>query len=273
MTQEKNTLTAMRNEFNRISTRRSKKSGNKFSKLINRQGKIHKELATKKHGNITSSNSTGNCTATAEKDNKVKFNEFADGEIKELTIFIDPTMRHRFGRRTSVAEALLGISICPFPNSQRIMVAGYMPNSEMSQDKTIKIGDWLKAINDQEVTLENFDFILTNFVEPTNIKLQLQRIAVEEQIIGQQPNLIKIASLKEFAVVCKDLFPPGSGAETPYKPAVLSVMYLRLSDIDEQSPDGQDVLFCYPPKEFNSNLSLFLLSKTRYDKIETIIYN
>lgn len=247
----------MRNEFNRTSTRRSKKAGNKLSKLINRHGKVHKELASKKLGSTAAGGSMLNSvsTTTVDKENiKVKFNELGEGEIKEVMVFIDPAMRHKFGRRTSIAEALLGISICPFPNSQRIMIAGYMPNSELSQDKTIKVGDWLKMVNDQEVTFENFDFILHSFTEPTTIKLQLQRIAVEEQIIGQQPNIVKITSLNEFASACKDLFPinGGSAVEKLNKSSVLSVMYLRLSDMDEHGPDGQDVLFCYPPKEYNS---------------------
>lgn len=246
----------MRNEFNRTSTRRSKKSGNKLSKLINRHGKAHKVLTTKKLGTNAGNSSTAqavSATSTEKENIKVKFNEHAEGEIKELSVFIDPAMRQKFGRRATPAEALLGISICPFPNSQRIMIAGYMPNPEMSQDKTIKVGDWLKMVNDQEVTFENFDFVLLSFTEPTSIKLQLQRIAVEEQIISQQPNVVKITSLSEFSSAIQDLFPIGGGAnEKPNKLCPLSVMYLRMSEMDEHGPDGQDVLFCYPPKEYNS---------------------
>lgn len=57
----------------------------------------------------------------------VKFHEITEGEIKQLRCIVDPAQRHKFGRRASVAEALLGISVSPFQDGRRLMIAGYMP--------------------------------------------------------------------------------------------------------------------------------------------------
>lgn len=245
---EKGALLAARNEFKRGSTRRSKKAGGKLSKLIS---KHKKDKPPKVNGNSTGTSATnGNSNSIAKEPTKVKFSELIEGETKEVTIFIDPSVRHKFGRRTSVCEALCGISVCPFPASQRIMVAGYMPNSATNQDKGIKVGDWLKAIDNQDVTIENIDLILLSFNEPTKVKLTLQRMAVEEQF-HEALRFDKIASVNEFAAFCRELFPISDEYFAFNKWTALNLMYLTLNKGDEQGPEGEDVLFCHPPKDQN----------------------
>lgn len=254
-------LLALRGDFKRSSTRRSKKAGIRLSNLINGNHKSHKDAMKKKM--LMSSNKSNavnrNDATSVEKDtgNKVKFNELAEGELKEITVFIDPSMRHKFGRRTSVAEALLGVSVCPFPDSARIMIAGYMPNSEISQDKAIKIGDWLKAVNNQDINVENFELILLSFTQPTYIKLQLKRIAVEEPP-QNHPNIGKATSTGEFVGTLKSLFPTVRHDEHDNK-TIFSVLYLSLKEDDERCMNGEDVIFSYPPKEYNCKKSYFIL--------------
>lgn len=247
---DRNTLTAMRNGFDRTSTRRSKKpDGNRLSKLISRHDKLHK--VTKKAATVPLTVHS-NMQNASDRDNKVKFNEMVEGEMKELIIYIDPAARHKYGRRTSISEALLGLSTCPFPNSQRIMIAGYMPNAEICHEKAIKIGDWLKAINDQDVIDDNLDTILLSFVQPTNIRLQLKRIAVEEQANAHQLSLVKVTNTGEFVTTLRDLVPVIaedkllSGHSTAF-----TILYLSMNSNDEASADGSEVIFCYPPKEVN----------------------
>lgn len=251
-----------RNEFKRGSARRSKKATGKLSKLISRHS--HKKDKAKKQQKqqqatslasatmIAGNSNTGTTFSASTKDTtKVKFSELAEGEIKEVNIFIDPAIRHKFGRRTSVCEALCGISICPFPANQRIMVAGFMPNSTICQDKGIKVGDWLKAIDNHDVNIDNIDFILLNYNEPIKIKLTLQRLAVEEQF-HEQPNSYKITNISEFTAFCREIFSVSNEYFVGDKWATLNVMYLTLNKTDEHCSDGQDVLFCHPSRERNS---------------------
>lgn len=266
-TLEKNqSLLTWRTDFKRTSTRRSKKTGIRLAGLINGS---HKKANTKKKmsiaaaaarkSNLTTTRNTilggggGAGTSNDQRDTttKVKFNEMAGGEVKEITVFIDPSMRHKYGRRTSVSEALLGVSVCPFPDSSRIMIAGYMPNSEISQDKAIKIGDWLKSINDQDINVENFELILLSFTQPTYIKLQLQRIAVEEPPPAH-PNLAKVTNTGEYVDTLRSFFPSMRHDERDTGP-IFSLLLLTLKENGgaEHMMDGEDVLFSYPPKETN----------------------
>lgn len=246
-------LLAWRTDFKRTSTRRSKKTGIRLGNLINGNHKTsHKEAAKKKSlATPRKTNRNRNDVLPGDRDttNKVKFNEMAEGEVKEITVFIDPSMRLKYGRRTSVAEALLGVSVCPFPDSSRIMIAGYMPNSEISQDKAIKIGDWLKAINNQDINVENFELILLSFTQPTYIKLQLQRIAVEEPP-QHHPNIAKVTNTSEYVDTLRSFFPAIRHDERDHTP-IFSLLLLSLKENGENILDGEDVLFSYPPKESN----------------------
>lgn len=242
-----------RNDLKRTSMRRSKKPGIRFRSLINGKRKTHENVMKKKLTTSARKAILGNrneATST-ERDHttKVKFNESAEGEVKEITVFLDPSRRLRYGRRTSVAEALLGVSVCPFPDSSRIMIAGYMPNSEISQDKAIKVGDWLKAINKQEINVENFELMLLSFTQPTYIKLNLQRIAVEEPP-QNHPNIAKVTNTSEYVDTLKSFFPINRHDERDKSP-IFSLLLLSLRDLGEHSSDGEDVIFSYPPRQSN----------------------
>lgn len=246
-------LMLLRSDFRRTSTRRSKKTGNRLSNLINGAHKNHKVALKKKQSMIKTRSTKKNYSLQTEREpvitNKVKFNEMVEGELREITVFIDPSMRHKFGRRTSVAEALLGVSVCPFPDSTRLMIAGYMPNAEISQDKAIKIGDWLKAINNQDINTENFELILLSFMHPTYIKLQLKRIAVEESP-QHQPTFGRATSTAEFVSTLNSLFPLTRIDEHDYT-SIFNLLFLSLKESNDHSVDGTDVIFSYPPKESN----------------------
>lgn len=219
------------------STRRSKKSGSKLAKLINRNLKpMNKESSNAKgtkNGNVDSA--------------KVKFSETAEGEVKIVTVMIDPLVRHKYGRRSSVCEALLGVIISP-AEGKRIIIDGFRPNSMLSQDKVIKVGDWLKAINDVDVNVDTIDAVLMNFQGPTEVRLSLQKVVAEESIIDHQNVVNKVTSLDEFVANAGLIFDLNKWDTDDM---IFSVMYLTMKNLDEQCSDGQDVLFCYPAKEKN----------------------
>lgn len=247
-------LLSWRNDFKRTSMRRSKKAGIRLSNLISSN---HSKKAAKKkflsaavrRPNVGNRNDVGVVGEQRDTTNKVKFNEMAEGEVKQITVFIDPSLRHKYGRRTSVSEALLGVSVCPFPDSTRIMIAGYMPNSEVSQNKAIKIGDWLKAINDQDINIENFELILLSFTQPTYIRLQLQRIAVEEPP-QNHPNIAKATNTGEYADTLRSFYPTSRHDDYAHV-AIFNLLLLSLKETNEHIFDGEDVLYSYPPKESN----------------------
>lgn len=178
---------------------------------------------------------------------KVKFSETAEGETKIVSVMIDPLVRHKYGRRSTVCEALLGV-VTSSAEGKRIIIDGFRPNSMLSQDKVIKVGDWLKAINDIEVNMDTIDSVLLNFPGPTEVRLSLQRVVAEESILDHQNVINKVTSLDEFVANAGLIFDLNKWDTDDM---IFSVMYLTMKNLDEQSSEGQDVLFCYPAKERN----------------------
>lgn len=246
-----------RNEFKRNSTRRSKKPTGKLSRLISRR--THKKEKASATATAAAERGTGRDQSgklSKFATTKVKFGELCEGEIKDIPIFIDPSQQHNFGRRTSMCEVLCGISICTFPDSQHIMVAGFMPNSTIGQDRSIKIGDWLKAINGQDVNYDTINMVLMSFTAPTKILLTLQRTAAEEQF-QDQSQTYKVCSVQEFAQTSRELLGiPDTTFVDNNSWTVLNVLYLALNKNDDSDGEGKDVLFAYPEKNNNGKLEM-----------------
>uniref|UniRef100_A0A1B0DPZ0 PDZ domain-containing protein n=1 Tax=Phlebotomus papatasi TaxID=29031 RepID=A0A1B0DPZ0_PHLPP len=221
-----NTLASVRNAFGRVSTRRSARSSgiSKLSKLISRRAKLP-------------------MPQVPSGENKVTFRETSTGQIKELTLPIDPARRHKFGRRTSVSESLLGIATCPFPDGERVMVAGFS-----SAQQSVKVGDWIKKIDDQEVTVTNWEAILLAYDTPTDVILTLQQTADEKPIEESLESLTKFFNLSMLANNLGILF-PGMVTEEEEE-EIFALLYLTMNG--DTGPINQDTLFCFPEKEKNS---------------------
>lgn len=227
---EKQYFPSLRNSLSLSTGRRNRKTTDShLGRLIGRQERKTRDVRPKPSGN---------------------FNEFADGEMREVTIFIDPATRVKFDRRATLAESILGLSTSPFPHSKRIMVSAIGSSSELSIDRHIRSGDWLRAINGQEITGDNFDHVLLSFNQPTTIRLQLKRFHATDQ--ATQPNVVRVTNTGDFVAALRDLVPVMvedklmSGHSTAF-----TVMYLSTNDTIEAIYDGSEVLFCYPPKEVN----------------------
>lgn len=182
-------------------------------------------------------------------NSKVKFSEISKGEVKKILVYIDPSMRNKFGRRASVCESILGASVSPFPDGQRIMIAGYMPNSYLSQEKIIKVGDWLKAINDQDVTAENVDLLLLSFTEPTQVELTLQRMSGEEPTHSDHSLTNKLTNLSDFVVHAEHVF--HCDVNDVDDNGLFNVLYVTMNGFDEQN-----VSLYYPEKSQNCKIYL-----------------
>ncbi|GAB0097160.1 Protein inturned [Sergentomyia squamirostris] len=220
-----NTLVSVRNAFGRVSTRRSARSSgiSKLSKLISRRPKLP-------------------VSQTSSVESKVTFSETSTGQIKDLTLVVDPSMRHKFGRRTGLSESLLGISTCPFPDGQRVMVAGFSSALQL-----VKVGDWIKKIDGVEVTTSNWEVLLLNYETPTEIQLTLQQTADEKPIEEAQVTISKFFNLSMMANNLPLLLP---GVDKMEDDEIFALLYLTMNG--DSGPINQDTLFCYPEKEKNS---------------------
>lgn len=93
------------------------------------------------------------------------------GEIREVTLWVDPERRHKLGRRATLCEAYFGITPGAFSDKVRVMVAGFIPDGEAMKNRNIKIGDWLRSINSSNVTIQNLDRILSEITTASHVRL------------------------------------------------------------------------------------------------------
>jgi len=92
------------------------------------------------------------------------------GEIRKISLWVDPERRHKLGRRATLCEAYFGIMPGIFSDKIRVMVAGFIPDGEAMRNRNIKIGDWLRSINSNNVTFQNLDEILSEINTPSNVR-------------------------------------------------------------------------------------------------------
>lgn len=72
-----------------------------------------------------------------------------------------------------MCEAYFGIIPGVFSDKTRIMVAGFIPDGEAMKNKNIKIGDWLRSVNSNNVTCHNLDHILSEITVSTNVGMNI----------------------------------------------------------------------------------------------------
>lgn len=95
---------------------------------------------------------------------------FESGEKYTVNIHVDPEKRHKLGRRATACEAYLGIIPRTALDRSKIIVAGFVPDGEAFKKKDIKIGDWLQLINSKEISDQNLNSVLSEFVSPTIVR-------------------------------------------------------------------------------------------------------
>ncbi|XP_067128156.1 LOW QUALITY PROTEIN: protein inturned [Centruroides vittatus] len=122
---------------------------------------------------------------------KVTFRGSPNGETKEVLLDVDPR-RHNYGRRATLCEVLFGIIPGHFHQldnrnssaieDDRIMVQGFTPDGEAIKNGKIKIGDWLKSVDDIEVNMNTIGEILSTITTAQKVKLTVQRFAGHSSI-------------------------------------------------------------------------------------------
>nr|CAD7599221.1 unnamed protein product [Timema genevievae] len=184
--------------------------------------------------------------------NKVTFQDCQEGEIREVTMSVDPQGSHNLGRRATYCETLLGLVISMFADESRIMVAGFIPNGEAIRYKSIKIGDWLRSIDGQEVVYSNIDSVLASITSPCKVRLKLQRVAGCE-VTTPVPSLSGQSRGVHQSELARQLI----GAATDLTPLLrelpVGLLYLTQEGLTEGGPEDQGVIYCYPPPSSSPN--------------------
>lgn len=202
--------------FSRVSTRRSGRS--KFPKILGNRAKDK--------GSAAEATETSKRFPTSPPCGDVN-----------IKLVVDPAQRFKYGRRTSISEAMLGLATTPFPDGQRIMIAGFSTMSHPDLHQIIKVGDWLKSIEGTDVTMANLDAYLLTIENITEVQIVVQRLSSAGE-----------CKYSNVAAIVKSLDVLMPINETEEETRIFSMMYLTMEGTTEQGPEGQDVLFCYPSK-------------------------
>ncbi|KYM97363.1 PREDICTED: protein inturned [Cyphomyrmex costatus] len=230
-----------------LTRRRSTRAGKLF-RLIRR--KESKRWSTR-NKRINNSAATNNAIAQEKGDGskEVKFQDFQAGEIRKVTLWVDPERRHKLGRRATLCEAYFGITSSTFSDKVRVMVAGFIPDGEAMRNRNIKIGDWLRSINSNNVTFQNLDRILSEITTPSNVTLELQRVAgIDVTAKLPKVNQPKQSILAQY-LVNKEFNNSFMESLLNYP---LGVIYLKTADLSEIGQELQDVLYTFPRSEIKN---------------------
>lgn len=168
----------MRRDHRRNSTRTGK-----FAKLIGRNRK--KVFTSTPH-----STAETNPTPSSSTNPSTNENEFKDDVVVRLRV----ASQSNLGRRATLSETLLGLEVIFQEN--RVIISGFIPDSEIQRYRAIKIGDCLRSIDRIDVTPSNFDETL-NRARNGTITLRIQT-AIPDNTPIQSPfaqNILNPAKL------------------------------------------------------------------------------
>nr|XP_023014516.1 protein inturned isoform X2 [Leptinotarsa decemlineata] len=176
---------------------------------------------------------------------KVKFQDFQEGEEKEVMLEIDSENRHNLSSDKSLAESLLGLIVSTLSDGNRVMIAGFSYDSKAKQERNIKIGDWLKSINNIEVNVHNLDDILQKFINRDDVLLKLQRVAGIE--VTKDPPINELNIESDFV---RELLNSKSDIEDSLLEALCKysagIVYVDTEKLSETNQNNEDVTYCFP---------------------------
>lgn len=176
-----------------------------------------------------------------KEETKVKFQDYNEGEVKIVVLHLNHELT--ISRRSKLVEHLLGINVSTFSDGSRIMIAGITPNGPAKCDKNIKIGDWLKSINDVNVNANNLNAVLEQFEHQMEVKLELQRVTGVE--VTKQPPGSEISNQSTFVKQLTTIS-NNENLQLLLIDQPVGVLYLDTDDLSESGPEFQGVLYCYP---------------------------
>lgn len=160
---------------------------------------------------------------------------------------IDSENRHNLSSDKSLAESLLGLIVSTLSDGNRVMIAGFSYDSKAKHERNIKIGDWLKSINNIPVYVKNLDDILQKFINRDDVLLKLQRVAGVE--VTKDPPINELNNESDFV---KELLNSNFKLEddSALMKALckypIGVVYINTEKLSENNQENEDIIYFYP---------------------------
>nr|CAI5822166.1 unnamed protein product [Callosobruchus analis] len=160
---------------------------------------------------------------------------------------VDAENRHNLSSDKSLAESLLGLIVSTLSDGNRVMIAGFSYDSKAKHERNIKIGDWLKSINDIEVNVDNLDDILQKFINRDVVLLKLQRVTGVD--VTKDP---PINELNNESLFVKEFLSNLSNVKEEQRllqvlcDRLLGMVYIDTENLKESNKDNEDIVYCFP---------------------------
>lgn len=158
---------------------------------------------------------------------------------------IDVENRHNLSSDKSLAESLLGLIVSTLSDGNRVMIAGFSYDSKAKHERNIKIGDWLKSINNIEVNVQNLDDILQKFINRDDVLLKLQRVAGIE--VTKEPPINELNNESNFV---RELLNFKSEDDQMLLQTLckhpVGIVYIDIEKLNENNQENEDIIYCFP---------------------------
>ena len=134
----------------------------------------------------------------------------------------------------------------PF-TANRVIIAGFLTDGPaIKQHDKLKIGDWLRSIDGQQVTLDNLGSVLSRYGSSCKVKLTVQRTAVVAALLEEDEQLVTPPSVMKIVT---GQGPSPADVQSILRSLPYMALYVTRRGITETSPDLADVLYQFPSQQ------------------------
>ncbi|XP_035790261.1 protein inturned-like [Anopheles albimanus] len=172
--------------------------------------------------------------------------EQINGIQKDVIISIAPKKSVSLKEVLPLTETILGLTTSLFPDGRKLMVDKMRDYSVFAKAKLVKSKDWIKSIDTEPVTVDNFESLLEGSTKiPTIIKMSFFEMIEPDMSNSIE---IKITSFMDLIQSQETLFDKEDIQTMSNNDLIFSMIYISK---EYTQNDELDVKFCYPTRENN----------------------
>lgn len=177
--------------------------------------------------------------------------EHADGILKEFTLTLKSNKLSKLTSAFNVDENLFELvfdtGLILSPDGARFLIHRINEGSIFLKEPLVKVGDLLKSIDDELITIKNIHTVLRRIQSQKSVKLVLQEFYPDTSNIGANSEEIKLTNFLELLEKKNKLFNIGESD----KELVFSLIFINKNESSSDDSDDFETVFCYPPVASN----------------------
>lgn len=172
----------------------------------------------------------------------------AEGELKELKIGnkstkVNKLPRPKKGDSKSLFEIILSASVIPGPNQKRLVIDKINTGSVFEKD--LCVGDYIKSIDGEVVTVENVNSLLHKILNQKSFKIVAQESYKDDYDASAEE--IKITKVNDIVAFKDKLFQ----LDSEFHELIFSLNVIVKNEQITDDSDDFTTVFSYPPKDNN----------------------